>query len=305
SGYRVRAASQTAATGKQVKPRANPIGSGRSTVREVKANQPSPTRVRSLTNSTPIARRGRRRTSGPSPNVKSRSDRPITPPPTNTPPGRGCPRSADVPTLTPTSTQCRPCSRLRLAAEVTTIEASHELDEPREAADDRQERHGHHAVGVRPQPVVDHPSDHHAGRDGARELEGHGPVAGIADDGSGGWQSSVRQDLPSGAAEPLDVSLGMGQREKHRLELRGREIHSLGEHAAEEACEARGVGTPGAGIVPNLIDPEEESQERAHAVDAGGNSGRGDRVSQLRLREGAQRIEAGRRLPPLATPPPP
>src|SRR6266516_1389443 len=55
---RTRIASHTAATGKQVRPTAKPIGSGRCSRPEAKANQPNPRKARSLANRSAIARRG-------------------------------------------------------------------------------------------------------------------------------------------------------------------------------------------------------------------------------------------------------
>src|SRR5256712_3062758 len=55
---RTRVASHTAATGKQVRPTAKPIGSGRCSRPEAKANQPNPRKARSLANRSAIARRG-------------------------------------------------------------------------------------------------------------------------------------------------------------------------------------------------------------------------------------------------------
>src|SRR5213592_1480145 len=55
---RTRIASHTAATGKQVRPTAKPIGSGRCSRPEAKAHKPSPRKARSLANRSAIARRG-------------------------------------------------------------------------------------------------------------------------------------------------------------------------------------------------------------------------------------------------------
>src|SRR5437773_2149061 len=55
---RTRIASHTAAAGKQVRPTAKPIGSGRCSRPEAKAHQPSPRKARSLAKRRAIARRG-------------------------------------------------------------------------------------------------------------------------------------------------------------------------------------------------------------------------------------------------------
>ena len=92
----------------------------------------------------------------------------------------------------------------------------------------------------------------------------------------------------------------MRQRQEHHLELRRREVHPLGEHAMEEAGEARRVGAPGTGIVAHLLDAEEQGQQRPHAIDAGRNPRRGDRLPQLSLGEGTESIESRVRIPGVA-----
>src|SRR5207247_3455800 len=76
---RTRIASHTAATGKQVRPTAKPIGSGRCSRPEAKAHQPSPRNARSLANRSAIARRGPARPSrARSPDEKWRTEMPMT-----------------------------------------------------------------------------------------------------------------------------------------------------------------------------------------------------------------------------------
>ena len=64
----------------------------------------------------------------------------------------------------------------------------------------------------------------------------------------------------------------MGQRDKCRLELGGRQIDAAFDHALEVVRERAGIAAGRGGVVADLLDAEEDREHRAQLIHTGCDS---------------------------------
>src|SRR6266851_6312994 len=103
---------------------------------------------------------------------------------------------------------------------------------------------------------------------------------------------ALSQRFARGRDRHLDIGITMGQRYKHRLELRRRDIDPALDHAMEVACKRLRIGVARAFSVAHVIDPYEERQNRNHPIDASATSCRRERLAQPRREPRAYCLEA-------------
>src|SRR5262245_48611557 len=170
-------ASHTAASGRQLTPSTKPIGSG--CRRAVNANQVSPKSARSLADRIEIARRGRCRITAAwkIPAVLT-SEAHAANPPRTAPPAPNAPLPQATSPMSPTRPQWRACMRLTLGFTVEPVELSKDLDQPREPADDREQRYDGHAVGWGSRPPVHEGAEDRPRGDRPAEFEGERAIPG-------------------------------------------------------------------------------------------------------------------------------
>ena len=84
----------------------------------------------------------------------------------------------------------------------------------------------------------------------------------------------------------------MRQGNERGLELRGRQVDAVFDHAPEVAGERYGVGLRGRRVVAHVIDTEEHSEHRAELVRAGTDAGLADDVPESFGQHAAQIVQA-------------
>ena len=99
------------------------------------------------------------------------------------------------------------------------------------------------------------------------------------------------QGGPGGGDHSVDIVVGVGEADEHRLELRRRQEDPVRAHAAEKSREPVGVGGLRGRVVGDGAGREEQGQHRADPVDDRRDAGRERRGREPIAQAGAELLE--------------